>query len=54
MMSSHQVIIVKEAQLLDNIEDLIHYVNAPLASTLLVINYNYKKLDFATLKTQEW
>ncbi len=45
MMSSLQVIIVKEAQELANIEDLIHYVEHPLPSTLLVINYKYRKLD---------
>ncbi|MFC2081175.1 DNA polymerase III subunit delta [Bacteroidota bacterium] len=45
MMSDHQVVIVKEAQGLAKIEDLIHYVDAPLTSTLLVINYKYKKLD---------
>ncbi len=45
MMSSHQVVIVREAQSLARIEDLIHYVNAPLASTILVVNYKYKKLD---------
>ncbi len=45
MMASHQVVIVREAQSLDKIEDLIHYVEKPLGSTLLVINYKYKKLD---------
>ena len=45
MMSSHQVVILKEAQSIAKIDDLIHYVEAPLASTLLVINYKYKKLD---------
>jgi DNA polymerase-3 subunit delta len=45
MMASHQVVIVREAQHLDKIEDLIHYAEHPLASTLLVINYKYKKLD---------
>jgi DNA polymerase-3 subunit delta len=45
MMSSHQVVIVREAQNLEKIEDLIHYVENPLKSTLLVINYKYKKLD---------
>ena len=45
MMASHQVVIVMEAQSLDKIEDLIHYVEKPLGSTLLVINYKYKKLD---------
>lgn len=45
MMANHQVIIVKEAQNIKNIEELIHYANAPLQSTLLVINYKYKTLD---------
>jgi DNA polymerase-3 subunit delta len=48
MMSSHQVVIVKEAQELARIDDLIHYVENPLASTLLVINYKYRKLDKRT------
>ncbi len=45
MMSGRQVVIVKEAQELGQLDDLIHYVEHPLASTLLVINYKYKKLD---------
>jgi hypothetical protein len=45
MMSPHQVVIVKEAQVLPQIEDLILYVENPLSSTLLVVNYKYKKLD---------
>jgi len=45
MMSEHQVVIVKEAQHLKRIEDLVHYINAPLKSTILVINYKYKKVD---------
>jgi DNA polymerase-3 subunit delta len=45
MMANHQVIIVKEAQNIKNIEELIHYATAPLKSTLLVINYKYKTLD---------
>ncbi len=45
MMANYQVVIVKEAQNIKNIDDLIHYVNAPLKSTLLVINYKYKTLD---------
>ena len=45
MMGSRQVVIVREAQNLDKMEDLIYYVENPLASTLLVINYKYKKLD---------
>lgn len=48
MMSSHQVIIVKEAQALKNIEDLLLYVEKPLLSTILVINYKYKTIDKRT------
>ena len=45
MMSEHQVVIVKEAQHIRNIEAIEAYAKQPLASTLLVINYKYKKLD---------
>ncbi|MCG8410735.1 MAG: DNA polymerase III subunit delta [Bacteroidales bacterium] len=45
MMANHQVVVVKEAQNIRNIEELIHYANAPLQSTLLVVNYKYKTLD---------
>ncbi|MFH0758076.1 MAG: DNA polymerase III subunit delta [Bacteroidota bacterium] len=45
MMSSHQVVVVKEAQELKDFDDLIHYVEHPLPSTLLVINYKYKSPD---------
>ena len=45
MMSSHQVVVIKEAQELKNFDDLIHYVEHPQPSTLLVINYKYKKPD---------
>ena len=48
MMSNHQVVIVKEAQTLKKIEDLIYYVEKPLTSTILVINYKYKTLDKRT------
>jgi len=48
MMSNHQVIIVKEAQSLKKIEDLSWYVEKPLSSTILVINYKYKTLDKRT------
>ncbi|HVN58630.1 MAG TPA: DNA polymerase III subunit delta [Bacteroidales bacterium] len=48
MMSNHQVIIVKEAQSLKKIEDLAYYLEKPLASTILVINYKYKTLDKRT------
>lgn len=45
MMANYQVIIVKEAQDLDKIEDLLPYVENPLNSTLLVLCYKYGKLD---------
>ncbi|PLX19385.1 MAG: DNA polymerase III subunit delta [Marinilabiliales bacterium] len=45
MMANYQVVIVKEAQNIKKIEDLIHYAENPLNSTLLVINYKYKTLD---------
>ena len=48
MMSSHQVIIVKEAQTLKKIEDLAIYLDKPLLSTILVICYKYKTLDKRT------
>ena len=48
MMSNHQVVIVKEAQSLKKIEDLAWYVEKPLTSTILVINYKYKTLDKRT------
>jgi DNA polymerase-3 subunit delta len=57
MMSSHQVIIIKEAQPLKKIEDLVIYLEKPLVSTILVICYKYKNLDkrtklFKTLESQ--
>ncbi|MCP4313118.1 MAG: DNA polymerase III subunit delta [Bacteroidetes bacterium] len=45
MMASHQVVVLKEAQELKDFEKLIHYVENPQPSTLLVINYKYKKAD---------
>lgn len=45
MMSEHQVVIVKEAQHIRKIEDLDKYAENPQPSTILVINYKYKKLD---------
>ena len=45
MMATHQVVVVREAQNIKNIEDLAPYVEHPLTSTLLVINYKYKNVD---------
>jgi DNA polymerase-3 subunit delta len=48
MMGKQQVVIVKEAQYLREIEKLSHYISQPLASTILVINYKYKRIDKRT------
>ena len=45
MMANYQVVIVKEAQEIKNIDELLPYIESPLDSTLLVINYKYKKID---------
>jgi DNA polymerase-3 subunit delta len=48
MMGELQVVIVKEAQYLREIEELSHYISQPLASTILVINYKNKTIDKRT------
>ncbi|EAQ41183.1 DNA polymerase III subunit delta [Polaribacter sp. MED152] len=46
MMAERQVLIVKEAQDLSrSIEKLVAYASNPQPTTVLVINYKYKKLD---------
>jgi DNA polymerase III subunit delta len=45
MMSSYQVVIVKEAQNLKDIEKLVFYASNPLKSTILVLAHKYKTLD---------
>lgn len=45
MMSKYQLIVVREAQLVRDIEVLANYVKKPLMSTVLVLNYKYKTLD---------
>lgn len=45
MMSNHQVILVKEAQNLKNIEELASYAKNPQPSTILVLCYKHGKLD---------
>ncbi|MEZ5083322.1 MAG: DNA polymerase III subunit delta [Bacteroidales bacterium] len=45
MMANYQVVIIKEAQEVNDIEDLLPYIEHPLNSTLLVIDYKYKKID---------
>mgnify|MGYP000660464240 CR=1 FL=1 len=48
MMATHQVIIVKEAQHIKDLESLESYLESPLESTILVICYKGKKLDKRT------
>lgn len=45
MMASHHLVIVREAQGLEDVESLEGYTEQPLASTVLVICYKYKTLD---------
>jgi len=45
MMGNYQLVVVKEAQDIKNIEALEPYFDSYLESTILVINYKYKKLD---------
>ena len=46
MMAEHQVVIVKEAQDLSRtIDKLEAYVTNPQPTTILVVNYKYKKID---------
>lgn len=45
MMASHQVIIVKEAQLISNYDDLVFYLQKPQPTTILVFCHKYKSLD---------
>ncbi len=48
MMATHQVIIIKEAQVLKKIDELLFYLEKPLSSTILVFNYKYKTVDKRT------
>ncbi len=45
MMANHQVVIVKEAQNLKNIDELNSYAENPQKSTILVLCHKYGKLD---------
>lgn len=45
MMGNYQVVIVKEAQYLTQIENIEQYIAAPLETTILIIAYKYKKVD---------
>ena len=59
MMSNQQVVIVREAQKLKKIDDLLVYVENPLNSTILVIAYKYEDLDkrkslYKSLSKKRW
>ena len=45
MMSKYQVVIVKEAQNIKNIEELVYYLQKPLDSTILVLCHKHGTLD---------
>lgn len=45
MMSKYQLVVVREAQMVDNLDLLTGYVKNPLPSTILVLNHKYKNLD---------
>ncbi len=45
MMGNYQVVIVKEAQYINNIENFESYIASPLDTTILIIAYKYKKVD---------
>jgi len=45
MMGNYQLVVVKEAQDLKTIEGLEPYLDSYLDTTILVVNYKYKKLD---------
>jgi DNA polymerase-3 subunit delta len=45
MMAERQLVVVREAQLLRNIDTLTNYVKNPLKSTILVINHKYQTID---------
>lgn len=45
MMSEYQVIVVKEAQAVHNMEELVFYLQKPLKSTILVLCHKYGSLD---------
>ena len=44
MMATRQLVVVKEAQQLDKVEELSYYLQKPQKSTILVLNYKYGTL----------
>lgn len=52
MMSKYQVIVVKEAQHIKNIEEMLGYLMNPQKTTILTICYKFKKMDGRTKFTK--
>ena len=48
MMSDYQLVIVKEAQEMKSLADLLSYIEKPQPTTILVICHKHKKLDART------
>lgn len=48
MMASHQVVILKEAQEMRSLKEILPYLEKPVPSTILVICYKHKKFDGRT------
>ncbi|MCB0546008.1 MAG: DNA polymerase III subunit delta [Phaeodactylibacter sp.] len=46
MMSSHQVVLLKEAQDMKSLGELLSYVERPMESTILVICHKHKRFNF--------
>ncbi len=44
MMAPHQLVLVKEAQLIKKIEDLVHYASQPQPTTVLILAHKYKSI----------
>lgn len=45
LLGQYHLVVVKEAQLLDKIEDLAPYIHSEIQSSILVLEHKYKKLD---------
>ncbi|HFC01067.1 MAG TPA: DNA polymerase III subunit delta, partial [Phaeodactylibacter sp.] len=48
MMASHQVVILKEAQDMKTLKELLPYIQKPVPTTILVICFKHKKFDGRT------
>jgi len=48
MMASHQVVILKEAQEMKTLKELLPYIERPVPTTILVICFKHKKFDGRT------